>query len=180
MVWWLAVVSAAWAGDPGFGPAVDSVSLGLEVVSPTTVAVLLQDVGVEEIDVWSHVHAGAEAHYDWFELRLTHPSGEVRVARLLDAREMGAPVKAHLAPGMSVRHVIDLDAWLRRPVNGGTALAPGRYTLTAVYDVAIDGAWNGRVSAGPVELAVPDASGEVPVYVPVPAFPTGDLLSDDE
>lgn len=180
MVWGVLGVVAAMAGEPAFGPPSEGVSLGLEVVDAHTIAVSLQNVGVEDVDVWSHVHAGGEAHHDWTELRITHPSGAVRVARLLDDREIAAPVKAHLTPGSAVRHVIDLDAWLTRPVNGGKPLEPARYQLTAVYEVGIDGAWGGRVSAGPVELAVPDANGEVPVYTPTPVYTGGDLLGDDE
>lgn len=175
---WIAVL--ALAGEPEFGAPADGLSLGVEVLGPRKLALMLQNVSGGPMDVWSHVLADEEMHYDWYELRLEHPSGSVRVARLLDARKVGVPVKAKLVPGSQLRYELSLDEWLQRPMNGARPLAPGRYQLRVRYEVAIEGGWEGRVEVGPVELAVPDESGQVPEYVPEPEYVLeGDLLGED-
>lgn len=175
-------VAVAGAAEPAYSPHENGLALGVSVDDKRRVELLLQNVGDAPLAVWSHAQSGPTVHLDWFELRLVDPLGNTRVARFLDARGTeAAPVKVHLAPGETVRHAIDLDAWLTKPVNGGRALDPGKYGLTAVYEVGIDGAWNGRLLTAALDVPVPDADGIVPVPVAEPTYVLeGDLLGDEE
>jgi hypothetical protein len=115
-----------------------------------TVGLHLQNTGDTPLEVMSHV-ATHELHLDWYTLQVTPPDGAPFTVRLYDSRNRSAPIKKTLAPGEALAHRIDAAAWAARPVNGSHTLLPGRYQLAAAYDVPTDeGAWAGRLDAGPV------------------------------
>lgn len=170
---------SGFAAEPSWGPAVDGLSLGVTVEGPSEVYLTLQNVGVTPIDVWSSVQAGGDRHLDWYALDLTGPDGTARPIRLLDERAAAIPLKAHLEPGEGARNRVDVSEWAARIVNGGLPLAPGVWSLVATYEVGVPGGWNGKLTAGPVPLPVPDADGKLPAPPAKPTEAPTDLLADD-
>jgi hypothetical protein len=120
-----------------------------------TAVVTLRNVGATDLDVVSHVDVG-EDHLDWYTLRLGAPGGAgPRTLRMFASRHESALVKASLAPGASVAHRVDLQAWARREINGAAPIAPGTYELAADYEVSDEaGVWNGKLSAGPIAITL--------------------------
>lgn len=120
----------------------------------------LQNVGTTPLEVLSHVKAG-EVHLDWYKLRLEDEKSNSRELRLMDNRNRSAIVQAHLEPGASIQHQVDIVAWAARSVNGAQPLDVATYKLYAVYQVEPESDhWNGRLEAGSVVLIV--SSTEVP------------------
>lgn len=114
----------------------------------------LRNVGAEPLTVLSHVVADG-FHFDWYRLTLRDADGSARVLSLYDDRDESEVVTSRLAPGESLQHKVDLQAWARRAVNGAAPLAPGAYRMSAEYEVSPRGAaWSGRLEAGPVTLDV--------------------------
>lgn len=129
--------------------------LRLELTADGELAVVtLRNVGAGALDVLSHVDVGEE-HLDWYTLWLGTPGGaEPRALRMFASRHESALVKVSLAPGATVVHRVDLQAWARREINGAAPIAPGTYELAADYEVTGEaGAWNGKLSAGPIAIA---------------------------
>jgi hypothetical protein len=138
-----------------WGTTSGGLRLGLSVPGANQVAVHLQNVGTEPLDVLSHVDAG-EWHFDWYRLRLEDARGTATTLRLLDSRERSAAITVTLKPSESLTHVIDVAAWAKRGVNGGKPLALGSYRVWATYDVDKDSRhWRGHLEAGPIELPAP-------------------------
>ena len=95
----------------------------------------------------THVFAG-ENHYDWVKVTLTDRAGASRRLQFMDNRDESAPVAVDLAAGASTSATIDLAAWAKRPINGGTPLAPGSYDAKVVYDSSREHeVWAGRLEA---------------------------------
>lgn len=114
----------------------------------------LENVGAGPLEVLSHVEA-EETHLDWYGLTLEDAGGRTRRLHLSDRRDKSGAVSARLEPGEGVRHELDVSEWAARAVNGAEPLAPGTYQLSAVYEVdSGEGAWSGRLEAGPVTLNV--------------------------
>lgn len=129
--------------------------LRLELAADGETAVLtLRNVGTTGLEVLSHVDVG-EQHLDWYTLRLTGPGGGApRTLRMFASRHESSLVKASLAPGATVVHRVDLQAWARREVNGAAPIVPGTYQLAADYEVSNEaGVWNGKLSAGPIAIS---------------------------
>jgi hypothetical protein len=118
--------------------------------SSHTVSIYLENVGDGRLEVLSHV-AAQEKHLDWYTLQLEGPGGTSRTLKLLGPRRESGPVKVTLERGARVEHTVDVAMWAGRPINGGKPLATGTYQVRVVYDVPPgDGAWSGRLVAGPV------------------------------
>ena len=127
-------------------------TLGLSA-GKTTVKFYLKNVGDAPADVLSHVNAGDE-HLDWYSLRMENEKGETRTLRFFESRDKSGSVKAHLEPGESLHHSVDVAGWAVRPVNGAEPLA-GTYEVYAVYEVSPPGDnWSGRLEAGPVTMTI--------------------------
>jgi hypothetical protein len=129
--------------------------LRLELSTDGETAVLtLHNIGASGLEVASHVDAG-EQHLDWYTLRLDRPgaTAATRTLRVFASRHESTLVKATLAPGATLVHRVDLQAWARRSVNGTAPIASGSYQLTADYEVTDEpGVWHGKLSAGPVAI----------------------------
>jgi len=98
---------------------------------------------------------GAERHLDWYRV-VFDVGGEHRELRFDDERNRAGTERKTLAPGDSHTEEVDLAAWARRPRNGGKPLPSGSGTLRAFYEVEGDSqAWNGKLEAGPIEVAFP-------------------------
>jgi hypothetical protein len=82
------------------------------------------------------------------------PPAPTRLLRFTGNRDDSPIGTVPLGPGESVADELDLAAWARDPINGGTPLEPGAYALTATYEVNRPRAWSGSISAGPVRLVV--------------------------
>jgi hypothetical protein len=89
---------------------------------------------------------------DWFDFELTDAAGVTRILRVVSDRDESYPVAVDLAPGAALTHTVDLAGWARAQA---APLAPGRYQLHVVYEVAADypeDAWKGRLDAAPVAI----------------------------
>jgi hypothetical protein len=114
----------------------------------------LENVGDAPLEVFSHVLAAGETHYDWFTVILEGTSGR-RELTLVDERNRSARIHVTLAPGEHLQHEIDVVAWARRSINGATPLEPGTYEAAARYAVPPeDGFWSGTLTAGPAPLTI--------------------------
>ena len=83
-----------------------------------------------------------------------HEGGE-RTLHLMAERNKSGRVEVTLAPGQSLEHRVDLQAWAVRPDNGGKDLAEGDYELRASYEVAPgEPVWSGKLAAGPTTVHV--------------------------
>ena len=129
-----------------WGPASDGLRLGLAADGP--VAVLhLQNTGAEALDVMSHVLAGGGIQLDWFTVHVG-----AHDVTFVDDRDRSTPVTAHLQPGETLRHIVDVAAWAARTTG---PLPPGAHSTTATYLVeSAPDVWCGRLDAGPVTLTV--------------------------
>ena len=143
---------------PPSPPAQDAIAvagLRLELTAENETAVLtLRNVGATGLEVLSHVDVGEE-HLDWYTLRLSKPgdAGHARTLRMFASRHESTLVKASLAPGATVVHRVDLQAWAKREINGAAPIAPGTYQLAADYEVTNEaGVWNGKLSARPISI----------------------------
>jgi len=128
----------------------DGLRLRVTVAAALT-TVRLENVGHRPLRVLSHVDAGGE-DLDWFDFDLPDAAGVTRTLRLVSDRDESYPVTVDLAPGAAVTHTVDLAGWAREQA---APLAPGRYPLHVVYEVARDypeDAWKGRLDAAPVTI----------------------------
>ena len=140
-------------GGLRWGAAAGDLRLGI-AVEGATARLGLENVGAAAFDVMSHVAAVGEKHFDWYTVVLDGPGGQ-RELSFVDDRNRSAPIRVTLAPGEALEQAIDLAAWAARAVNGTAPLAAGRHEARARYEVgAQEGAWHGRLEAGPVELWV--------------------------
>lgn len=150
------MTESAATGAPAavtWGTPAEGLRLGLTTAG-NMVGLHLENVGDTPLEVMSHV-ATHELHLDWYTLQVSPPDGGSFRIRLYGDRDRSAAVKKTLAPGDALTHRIDAVAWAARSANGGHALAPGTYQLSATYDVPRDeGAWAGKLTAGPVEWVV--------------------------
>ncbi len=138
-----------------WGPSQHGLTLGL-AAQGAALRLFLKDVGDAPLEVRSHVQAQA-VHLDWYTVRLKDAQGHERTLRFVEDRDRSAQVKAHLEPGKSLEHAVNLGDWASRSANGGQPLAPGTYQATAGYEVKPEsaaGCWSGRLEAGPIELHV--------------------------
>jgi len=128
------------------------------------VQLALHNVGKKPITVRSYINAG-ERHYDPFEIVLEWPGldGKACTKRnhldleLSDARKKSAAVDETIQPGQSLVHEIDVPAWAKRGVNGGTVLGGGYYKVTARYRVSGEKAlWNGLLETPALHLVALD------------------------
>ena len=135
-----------------WGTPVNGLRLG--VAGGAGVAELsLENIGGTPLRVLSHVNAG-EVHLDWFTLELRDRRGE-RTLHLMAERNKSGRVEVTLAPGQSLEHRVDLQAWAVRPDNGGKDLAEGDYELRASYEVPSgEPVWSGKLTAGPATVHV--------------------------
>jgi hypothetical protein len=114
---------------------------------------VLEAVADGPLEVLSHVQAGGEVHLDWFAILVGVPDGMRRI-RLAGPRNRSARVQVTLSPGEQVHHAVDVAAWAARAL--GRPLDPGEHEARAVYEVGPEeGAWSGRLEAGPVTLSIP-------------------------
>lgn len=110
--------------------------------------------GTTPVCVLTHVATNGE-HFDWITIVIGGGPGPIRNLTFVDDREHAARVSYELAPGATLTRTIDLDAWARRRVNGGRALAHGGYTVDVLYDSSREtGAWAGTLRAS-VTVRVP-------------------------
>jgi hypothetical protein len=129
-----------------WGPASDGLRLGL-AADGQVAALHLQNIGAEALDVLSHVLAGGEIHLDWFTVHVA-----AHDVTFVDDRDRSTPVTAHLRPGETLQHTIDVAAWAARTTG---PLSPGAHRATATYLVeSAPDVWCGRLDAGPVTLTV--------------------------
>jgi len=129
-----------------WGAASDGLRLGL-AADGQVAALYLQNIGAEPLDVLSHVQAGGEIHLDWFTVRVA-----AHDVTFVDDRDRATPVTAHLQPGETLRHTVDVAAWAARTTG---PLPPGAHAATATYLVESEpDVWSGRLDAGPVTLTV--------------------------
>ena len=77
----------------------------------------------------------AEYTWDWYKLQLENETAEKRTLTLSEDRDRSVIIKAHLEPGASIQHTVDVNAWASRPINGARTLAAGTYRLTVTYTV---------------------------------------------
>ena len=131
--------------------------LGLTVaVAGTTLGVTLSNEGDEPLRAYFAVQSSSGRHHDHLTAELAgEPPAPARTLRFTGDRDDSPTGVVELDPGASVADVLDLAAWAREPINGGTPLEAGAYALTATYAVDRPSAWSGSISAGPVRLVVP-------------------------
>jgi hypothetical protein len=111
----------------------------------------LENVGGAPLRVLSHVNAG-DIHLDWFTIELRDGRGAERTLHLMAERNKSGRVEVTLAPGQSLQHRVDLQAWAARGDNGGE-LAAGDYALRATYEVEPgEQHWSGKLPAGPTTV----------------------------
>ena len=135
------------ADEVSWGEPVNGLRLGLSVKG-SMAYVHLQNVGNVSLNVLSHVRAH-EVHLDWYTLLVKAESGLNRQLRIIDSRDRSIAVSVPLGAGESLQHHVDVVEWAKRLVNGARPLAPGIYTLSAVYDVANEkDCWLGRLIEG--------------------------------
>lgn len=151
-------------GEPGeisWGEPSGGLGLGIAGSGPG-VLLALENLGPRTLQVMSHVAAG-EAHLDWFRVRLSAGGGPEREIVLAGARDRSVPIRAELAPGERIEHLVDLRAWAEREVNGSRPIEPGSYTADAIYEVdpseAHDDLWTGRLTSGSVLLRFDEPAG---------------------
>jgi hypothetical protein len=139
--------------DIHWGTPVNGLRLG--VAGTAGMAELsLENVGAAPLRVLSHVNAG-EIHLDWFTVELRDRGGAERTLHLMAARNKSGRVEVTLAPGQSLQHRVDLQAWAVRAENDGKELAEGDYALRATYQVEPEeGRWSGKLTAGPTTVHV--------------------------
>lgn len=145
------------AASVSWGKQVSGLRLGL---SPDggLVELHLQNVGTAPLEVLSHVNAG-DIHLDWYTLHLTDEKGNTRKLKLVDERDKSGIVRAHLEPGGSIQHQVNVGVWATHSINGTKPLAAGTYKLYAVYEVEPGrNSWSGRLEAGPIMLTVSQTS----------------------
>src|SRR5215217_3389429 len=134
-----------------------SVDNGLELritALGTTAVLTLYNGGSDSLKVLSHVVAN-DLHYDWFTITLVGDT-ETRVLHLYDDRNESHRVIVDLSPGQSLEHQIDVIAWASREANGARPLAPGRYRITATYEVSDPApVWNGKLESPAVDITIP-------------------------
>jgi hypothetical protein len=123
-------------------------------VAGTTLRVELANVGAIPLPVYFAVRAPDGMHHDYLTAELSS-SGHRRTLRFTGNRNTSTTGLVELAAGETVADTLDLATWALAAVNGAEPLAPGSYTLTATYEVAQPGAWQGAIEAGPVALLVP-------------------------
>lgn len=141
------------AASVSWGQQVSGLRLGLST-DGGFVELHLQNIGTAPLEVLSHVNAG-DIHLDWYTLRLKDELGNTRKLELVDERDKSGIVRAHLEPGVSIQHQVDVVAWAVRSINGTKPLAAGTYKLYAVYEVEPGrNSWSGRLEAGPIMLTV--------------------------
>ncbi len=142
---------------PGAGGAATARSGDLEMaisVTGTVLHVAFANRGPETLAIWFASETPSGRHHDHLAVRLAGAGGE-RTLRFTGDRDASTTGLASLAPGEELADELDLAAWALAPVNGRAALAAGDHALTADYSAAGGGAWEGSLSAGPVELRVP-------------------------
>jgi hypothetical protein len=142
---------------------------------PLNVTVALKNVSESPIAVLSHIETH-ETHLDWYRFRLAylapdskgrcdakHARRATRDIAIADDRDKSIPIVRTVAPGATVAHTVDLQAWASRRINGGTRIPPGLYQISVTYKVtARDGGfmgekekiWRGAVESSPVPVTV--------------------------
>jgi hypothetical protein len=128
--------------------------------------------------VLSHIKTH-ETQLDWYRFRLeylapddkgrcdpAHARRATRDIEIVDDRDKSIPIIRTLAPGGSISHTVDLQAWASRTTNGATRIPPGLYQVSVVYWVTDFGFKKEQIWKGTVE------SPRVPVVV------TGTLPGD--
>ena len=157
-----------------------SLAVEAEAVSaeePLLATVTLTNIAHEPLLVLSHIKTH-ETHLDWYHFRLAHFEPDKqgrcdaaharRVERKLDLwddRDKSVPVRRTLAPGESITHTVDLQAWAKRRTNGAKPIAPGPYTVYVNYAVRAEEetprykVWTGTLEAHGVPVQV---SGPIP------------------
>src|SRR5262247_715235 len=93
-----------------WGEASDGLRLGL-AADGQVAALHLQNIGAEPLDVFT-VHVAAHD------------------VSFVDDRDRSTPVTAHLQPGETLRHTVDVAAWAARTTG---PLSPGAHAATATY-----------------------------------------------
>jgi hypothetical protein len=155
-----------------------SVSVASERVAanePLNTTVVLKNVSESPLAVLSHI-ATHETQLDWYRFRLEYlapdekgrcdPAHARRATRdigIVDDRDKSIPIVRTLAPGGSITHTVDLQAWANRRINGATRIPPGLYQVSVVYRVTARGGgflgekehiWRGIVESPRVPVTV--------------------------
>ncbi len=119
-----------------------------------TAVLTLYNGSPDRLRVLSHVE-GNDLNYDWFTITLLGDT-ETRVLHFYDDRNESHRVIVNLNPGQSLEHQIDVVAWARRKANGARPLAPGRYRMSAIYEVSDPApVWNGKLESPAVDITIP-------------------------
>jgi hypothetical protein len=162
-------------GDQGLRISAAVPNERVSASDPINVTVILKNVSDAPIAVLSHI-ATHETHLDWYRFQLAYlaPDGKgrcdpkharhaTRDIAIADARDKSIPIVQTLAPGASVTHTVDLQAWANRRINGATRIPPGAYQVSVAYKVtAKDGGfigeqekvWRGALESPPVPVTV--------------------------
>jgi hypothetical protein len=110
-----------------------------------------------------HFHSAASSAGRQRSLRPQHARHATRDIAIADDRDKSIPIVQTLAPGASVTHTVDLQAWASRKINGATRIPPGLYQVSVAYKVtARDGGfmgekekiWRGALESAPVPVTV--------------------------
>jgi hypothetical protein len=113
----------------------------------------LYNAGPDSLRVLSYVEAG-ERHYDPFTIELTGLL-ESRTLHFYDDRNESGPVVIDLEPNQSQEHALDLAEWARRKANGSRPLAPGPYSMSAIYRVSMAApVWSGELRSPTVPIVI--------------------------
>jgi hypothetical protein len=136
-------------------------ALGLTVaVHETTLRVSLSNEGDDSLRAYFAADSAGGRHHDFLTVELVGEATR-RTLRFTGDRDSSTTGLVELGAGDEVADELDLPAWARDPINGGSPLAAGEYALTATYSVNQPGVWSGSLSAGPVRLLVPSGVADV-------------------
>ena len=137
---------------PAAGTTASSVQADLKLTisaSGTVVHFVLRNVGQAPLRLFGGVAGPDRTHYDYLRAELAQ-GGVQRKLRFTGARNASGTGVVTLPVGGEISDDLDLAAWAQQPVNGRQPLAAGDYQVTVIYELAQQGFWSGRVSAGPV------------------------------
>jgi hypothetical protein len=146
---------------------------------PLNVTVVLRNVSEGPLAVLSHIETH-ETQLDWYRFRLEYlepdgkgrcdPAHARRASRdigIVDDRDKSIPIVRTLAPGGSITHTVDLQAWAARRINGAARIPPGLYQVSVLYTVTANDwgflggkeqIWRGTVESPRVPVVVTGAA----------------------